>query len=96
MYQLKTSVSGELKDKLSEDDKTLINDKIKDYESWFDTHPSEEKDVYESKQKELEGVFMEIMKNMTGGVPEEGTTPNMESKQSDVNNDEGPTIEEID
>jgi heat shock protein 1/8 len=97
LYQLKSSVTGELKDKLSEDDKTLINDKIKDYESWFDSHPSEEKDVYENKQKELEGVFMEIMKNMTGGVPsEEGSVPNMPSKPTDVNNEEGPTIEEID
>ena len=96
LYQLKTSVSGELKDKLSEDDKTLINGKIKEYESWFDCHLSEEKDVYESKQKELEGVFMEIMKKFTGGAPEEQSVPNTEPKQTDVNNDEGPTIEEID
>jgi len=98
LYQLKSSVSGELKDKLSEDDKTLINGKIKEYESWFDCHLSEEKDVYESKQKELEGVFMEIMKNISGGSPDvpnmDGTVPPQPSTSSDDNFE--PKIEEID
>jgi L1 cell adhesion molecule like protein len=97
LYQLKTSVSGELKDKLSEDDKTLINDKIKDYESWFDTHPSEEKDVYESKQKELEGVFMEIMKNLSGGtMPENMNQPTPTASPEPASTEYEPKIEEID
>ena len=40
---------------------------------------------------------MEIMKNVTGGQqPSEGSFPNMGGKGEDVNNDEGPKIEEID
>ena len=97
LYQLKSSVTGELKDKLSESDRTLINDKIKEYESWFDSHPSEEKDSYESKQKELEGVFMEIMKNVSGGMPD---SPNMDEsvpqKPSTSEDNFEPKIEEID
>jgi len=98
LYQLKSSVTGELKDKLSESDTTLINDKIKEYESWFDSHPSEEKDSYENKQKELEGVFMEIMKNVSGGMPDvpnmDGTVPPQPSASSEDNIE--PKIEEID
>jgi L1 cell adhesion molecule like protein len=97
LYQLKSSISGELKDKLSETDKSTMETKIKEYESWFDCHPSEEKDVYEAKQKELEGVFMDIMKNLSGGsIPENmPNMPNMEQKQKDEDFSE-PTIEEID
>jgi L1 cell adhesion molecule like protein len=92
LYQLKNSINGDLKDKLSESDKTLLNDKIKEYESWFDTHNSEEKDVYETKQKELEGVFMEIMKNLTGGSIPEG----MEQPTPTTSTEFEPKIEEID
>lgn len=97
LYQLKNSVNGELKDKLSETDKTTIQDKIKEYESWFDNHTSEEKDVYESKQKELENIFMDIMKNVSGGAGAQ--MPEGFSQQSappPSAEDEGPKIEEID
>lgn len=100
LYQLKSSLSGELKDKLSEDDKKTIQDKISEAESWFDSHGSEEKDVYEAKQKELETVFMEIMGKMgagagmpQGGMPDfSGMAPQTEPSTED----EGPKIEEID
>ena len=97
LYQLKSSISGELKDKLSETDKSTMETKIKEYESWLDCHPSEEKDVYEAKQKELEGVFMDIMKNLSGGsIPENmPNMPNMEQKEKGEDFSE-PTIEEID
>jgi len=95
LYQLKSSVSGELKDKLSGDDKIKIDNSIKESESWLDNHPSEEKSVYESKQKELEGVFMGIMKNMQGA--------GQAQPEGEFNKDNGveednfePKIEEID
>lgn len=96
LYQLKSSVSGELKDKLSSDDKNTVESAIKESESWLDNHPSEEKSVYESKQKELEGVFMGIMKNMQSA----GQAPQPEgefNKDSGVEEDNfEPKIEEID
>ena len=99
LYQLKSSVSGELKDKLSGDDKSKIDDAIKEGESWLDCHPSEEKDIYESKQKELEAVFMTIMKNMQGAGQGQGQ-PQAEgnfSKDSVPEEDNfEPKIEEID
>jgi len=100
LYQIKSSVTGDLKDKLKEDDKNMINEKIKEYESWFDCHPDEEMDVYESKQKELETVFMDIMKDMTGGsMPDMGGMPDMsgmDSKKETENESFEPKIEEID
>jgi heat shock protein 1/8 len=94
LYQLKSSLGEEgLKAKMSEDDKSMINDKIKEFESWFDSHPNENKDVYESKQKELEGIFMEMMKNMSGG---EANVSESTQESKPATNDEGPQIEEID
>jgi len=98
LYQLKSSVTGELKDKLSESDKTLINDKIKEYDTWFDNHPSENKEVYQEKQKELENIFTEIMKKNMGNpeqpFPSPGETPNEQHEDSEDNFE--PKIEEID
>ena len=97
MYQLKSSVSGELKDKLSGDDKSKIDDAIKEGESWLDCHPSEEKDIYESKQKELESVFMDIMKNMQGAGQGQPQAEGNFSKDSVPEEDNfEPKIEEID
>jgi len=95
LYQLKSSVSGELKDKLSSDDKSKIDDAIKEGESWLDSHPSEEKDIYESKQKELENVFMGIMKNMQGAGQAQ---PEGEFSKDSVPEEDNfePKIEEID
>ena len=98
LYQLKSSVSGELKDKLSGDDKSKIDDAIKESESWLDNHPSEEKSVYESKQKELENVFMGIMKNMQGAGQGGQTQPEGEFNKGSVSEEDNfePKIEEID
>ena len=92
LYQLKNSVTGELKDKLQEKDKTLLNNKIKEYENWFDSHLSEEKDIYEKKQKELENIFMGIMKDKVG------TPSNSEDSSQSSSSEEfpEPKIEEID
>lgn len=92
LYQLKSSVSGELKDKLSQSDKDLINTKISEYQSWFDSHLDESKDVYENKQKELENIFMEIMKNVGGENAETSSMPTPPPTDAECE----PKIEEID
>ena len=53
---------GEFKDKLDESDKSSLEEKVSECEKWFDDHSNDIKDVYEEKQKELESVFMELMK----------------------------------
>ena len=97
LYQLKSSVCGELKDKLSSDDKSKIDDAIKEGESWLDSHPSEEKDIYESKQKELENLFMGMMKNMQSDAQGQAPPENVFNKDSVPEEDNfEPKIEEID
>ena len=95
LYQLKSSVSGELKDKLSQDNKSLIESKIQEYQSWLDNHPNEEKDIYESKQKELENIFMDIMKNLSGTNSSEDNVQKPSSNEQEEEHYE-PKIEEID
>ena len=92
IYQLKSSVNGELKDKLSSDNKNRLDTLIKESEVWLDNHQSEEKDIYEKKQKELEDVFMEMIKNVSESSNSEPSPDNKESSKEDFE----PKIEEID
>jgi L1 cell adhesion molecule like protein len=98
LYQLKSSLTGELKNKLSEADVSMMQNKIKEYEKWFETHMNEEKDIYESKQKELETIFMGIMKDVSSeGMPNPENMASPESMPSKQDNKENePKIEEID
>jgi L1 cell adhesion molecule like protein len=98
LYQLKSSLTGELKNKLSGDDVSMMQSKIKEVEQWFETHMNEEKDIYESKQKELETIFMGIMKDVNStGMPNPENMDSSESMPSKQDNKENePKIEEID
>ena len=85
IYQLKNSVTTEFKDKLTEEQKKTMNDQLNEYTSWLDTHPTEDKEVYEAKYKELEGLFMKLMQ-----------TTAEESAETSENIDSEPIIAEID
>ena len=104
LYQVKSSLNDpSLKDKLDENDKSNLQEKVTECEKWFDSHSDEEKDIYEEKQKELENVFMELMKKV-GGTNQDmssGEMPDMNKSsgpesQSSNDHEEGPKIEEID
>jgi len=103
-YSIKSSIeSAEVKDKISAGDKNTLTKKIDETIAWLETHQTAEKEEYEEKQKDLEGVALPIlqkmggsagaggMPDMSGGMPDMGgTTPTNEPDTS------GPTIEEID
>jgi heat shock protein 1/8 len=74
IQQVKSSIT----DKISEEDKKLINDKIESIESWMSsTSSSASKSDFDSKQKELEEVFNPIM-TKTGGLNDKsGVGPDM-------------------
>ena len=107
LYQVKSSLNDEnLKDKIDEAKKSEVESKVQESISWLDSNPDEEKEVYESKQKEIEELFMAIMKDvggtgpgMPGGMPE-GFDPSS-MPNFDQNTDENPeppsepVIEEI-
>tara|TARA_Y200000002_G_scaffold381173_1_gene394481 strand:+ start:414 stop:2360 length:1947 start_codon:yes stop_codon:yes gene_type:complete len=107
LYQVKSSLNDDnLKDKIDESKKTEIESKVQEYIGWLDSNPDEEKDVYETKQKEIEELFMGIMKDVggtgvPGGMPDqmpEGFDPsNMPNfNETDTEPPSDPVIEEID
>ena len=105
LYQVKGSLNDpNFKDKLDESDKSNLEEKVSECEKWYDDHSNDVKDVYEEKQKELESVFMELMKKVGGtnqGMPP-GGMPDMSQFNGEVPptsnepEEEGPKIEEID
>ena len=99
MYQVKSSLNDEnLKDKIDGTKKEEIEGKVKDTISWLDENQNEEKEVYESRQKEIEDLFMGIMKDVGGtgtGMP--GEMPDFSQNQDNTTEEPSePVIEEID
>jgi len=104
-YSLKGSISGdEVAAKMDPADKTTLEGKIEETISWLDSNPAAEKEEYEEKQKELEGIAMPILQKMggaagAGGMPDMGGMPGAPAAGGatpDADPAGGPTIEEID
>jgi len=102
-YNLKNSINDEkLKDKIEEGDKKTVEEKCDEVISWLDANQSAEKEEYEEKQKELEGICSPIMQKLyaaggapggaPGGMP--GGMPGGAPESS--GDDAGPKIEEVD
>merc|ERR1719503_210008 len=89
-YSMKSTMADEkLAGKMSEDDKETVNSKIAETISWLEGNQMAEKEEFEAKQKELEGIVNPILQNLSGGA---GGMPDM----GGADPDEGPKIEEID
>merc|ERR1719265_101486 len=107
-YQIKNSLNEEkLAAAIPADDKAAIEAAIKDAQSWLDAHQNSEKEEYEEKQKELEGICLPILQNlgggaggMPGGMPDMGGAgfPGAGAAGPGPAEaaDDGPKIEEID
>merc|ERR1719265_2694272 len=102
-YSMRNSMNDEkLKDKLEAADKETIEKAINDATSWLDDNQSAEKEEFEAKQKELEGVcspiMMKVYQGAGGGPPGPGGMPDMGGggmPGADGGGD-GPTIDEVD
>ena len=112
-YSLKSSISSdEVKDKIPADDKKSLEDKIEATISWLDANQTAEKEEFEEKQKELEGIALPILQKMGGGAGAPGGMPGGMPDMSGMPDmggmggaggappaedpASGPTIEEID
>merc|ERR1711972_782476 len=98
-YSIKSSISSdEVKDKIDAGDKKTLEDKIEDTIKWLDANQSAEKEEYEEKQKELEGVALPILQKMSGGgmpgMSGMGGTPGAGGAPAGDDPASGPTIEE--
>ncbi|XP_013780850.1 heat shock 70 kDa protein cognate 4-like [Limulus polyphemus] len=97
-FNMKSTIEDEkLKDKITEDEKKKILDKIQETIKWLDSNQLAEKEEFEHKQKELEGVCNPIITKLyqSGGMPE-GGMPHGGGAAPGGGGSGGPTIEEVD
>ena len=96
IFSVKQSLNDEkLKDKFTDEDKTSVEDKIKEVQEWYDDHLDAEKEEFESKQKELESVFSPIMMRVYQQATPQEAPQEMPQEADDDDNWE-PKIEEVD
>jgi len=104
VYSVKSSLNDEkLKDKISEEDRATITEKVEDGVSYCDAE--HETDDYKSKKKEIEDVVSPLMAKLyqdAGGMPPGGMPP-MDGcgpggcpMPTDGMPSDGPTISEVD
>ena len=95
VYSVKNSTSEPgLKDKLTDGDRTTIEDACKSALEWLETASGSETDAeqYEAEQKKLENIVTPIVSKLYGGGNDGGGGPPAESSHSSP----GPNIEEVD
>jgi len=99
-YNLKNTMDDEkLKDKIDAADKETITTKCDEMISWLDANQTAEKEEFEEKQKEMEGIANPIMQKLyaDGGGPPGGMPGGMPEGGADAaGEDAGPKIEEVD
>lgn len=93
IFQVRNSIHDEnIEKKLSEDEKRKVSDAVVATTTWLDTNQHAEKEEFEEKQRELEGVVTPILSHLSSspgnGVPHTPSTTEAA--------EEGPKIEEID
>ncbi|XP_061386210.1 heat shock 70 kDa protein cognate 4 [Musca vetustissima] len=105
-FNMKATLDEEnLKSKISEADRTTIMDKCNETIKWLDANQLADKEEYEHRQKELEGVCNPIITKlyqgaggapggMPGGMP--GGFPGAGGAAPGAGSGAGPTIEEVD
>jgi heat shock protein 1/8 len=104
-FNMKSTVEDEkLKDKITEADRKTILDKCQEVIRWLDSNQLAEKEEFEHKQKEIEGICTPIITKLyqsAGGVPGgfPGGAPGGAGGQGGAAGGGaagGPTIEEVD
>jgi heat shock protein 1/8 len=100
IYSMRNTLDDEKwKDKFTEENKKTIQTCIAETQKWLDTNEHAEKDEYEAKRKEVEGLCMPIMSKMYGGGSESsmpGSAPDGMNSMPSSSTSEGPKIDEID
>jgi len=107
-FNMKTTMDDEkIKDKISDDDKKIINDKCDEAIKWLDANQLAEVEEFQDKQKEVEGVCNPIITKLyaaaggAGGMPDMGGMPGGMPGAGGAapgggSGGAGPTIEEVD
>jgi chaperone protein DnaK len=97
LYNLKNSISDQLEGKLEGNDKETLSSAVEDALIWLEDNPAAEKDEYDAKQKEVEGIANPIIKKAYESVNDQ---PNVDDdfmgEDVDGLDDDGPSVEEVD
>lgn len=97
LYNLKNSITDTLQGKLSDDDKSTLTTTVEGALVWLEDNPAAEKDDYEEKQKEVEGVANPILKKAYESGGAAGSEGDDDFLGEDVDGvDDGPSVEEVD
>jgi chaperone protein DnaK len=99
LYNLKNSISDQLEGKLDEDDRETLSKSVEDALVWLEDNPAAEKDEYDSKQKEVEGIANPILKKAYESVNNSGDNGDDDDDfmGEDLDGvDDGPSVEEVD
>merc|ERR1711908_209431 len=87
-YSMKNTMGDEkIKDKISEDDKSKAEKAIDDALSWLESNQLAEKEEFEHKQKEVEGICSPIMQAMYSSQGAQGGVGGMPG---------APSVEDVD
>merc|ERR1712018_870047 len=92
-FQIKSTMDEpNLKNKVSESDRTQVMNKVNEAISWLDRNQMAETEKFKDKQKELESVVNPVMQKLySQGVPTPG-----QANGPQTNGSSGPTVEEVD
>ena len=92
-FQIKSTMDEpNLKDKISESDRTEVMNKVNEAISWLDRNQMAETEEFKDKQKEVESVVNPVMQKL---YSQGGPTPG-QANDPQTNGSSGPTVEEVD
>ncbi|KAK4879560.1 hypothetical protein RN001_007706 [Aquatica leii] len=95
VFNLKQSIN-DVGDKLSQEDKTTVQDACDSCLRWLDNNLLAEKDEYEFQQKQLSSKCNSIMSKLYSNPNQSQNVPGSCGQQARGHNAQGPTIEEVD
>jgi L1 cell adhesion molecule like protein len=92
MYQIKKTITEDMKDKASDEDKKTIETKVKELEEKLGNRKLEDVEIYREYRKDLEEVYSDIMKRISPDGTSGDNLP--EDYQGDLPSDIPPEIQE--
>jgi len=104
LYNLKNSLSDQLEGKLEGEEKEMLEKAVEDALIWLEDNPNLEKEEYDGKQKEVEGVANPILKKAYESANNAGDDGDGSGEEDDGDflgedldgMDDGPSVEEMD
>merc|ERR1719436_117343 len=95
-FNIKSTVTdSNMKEKLPESDRTMIEDKCNETIAWLEKNQMGEVDEFKDKQKELENIFNPIIQKLYGN-PGAGSCGAQSGQSFGGQTNHGPTVEEVD